>query len=222
MTAKYNKEYFGNYASVSTVKCGAFGILANDAFERYGTRAMKPKILDIGCAFGYVLKFFDDLGFETYGIDISDYAIDQLKGITKAKTIVSDIQAGTLFDEDLFDLVTTFEVFEHLERPIDALKEIHRILKPNGLLVLATTNVNSVARFIKGKTWAGVGDATHILLYTPFSLSFTLQRTKYRILEVKTPQIYPFLTHLSLPKGLLKLVLNIPWGGYIWIVARKG
>ena len=220
--ANYDSKYYREYESAGTQrKLRAFSVLVKGAFEKYGNKSEKPKILDIGCAFGYFLKFCRQLGFETYGIDVSDYAIHQIKGIAEAEAYVSDIQFGTPFKEDFFDLVTMFEVIEHLERPIDALKEIQRILKPNGLLILATSNVNSVARYIKRKTWAGVGDTTHILLYTPFSLAFTLQRTKYSVLEIKTPQIYPFLTHMRLSESLLKVVFNIPFGGYIWAVAQK-
>ena len=220
---KYEKGYFKDHSSINTQrKLRAFSILVEDTFEKYGSKSQRPKILDVGCSLGHFLRIFDGLGFETYGIDIADYAIRQAKENTKANTCVCDIQLGAPFNDGFFDLITIFEVFEHLERPVDALKQIHRILKPDGLLILATSNTNSITRLIMGKRWApGAGDATHVFLYTPFSLSFTLQRTMYRILKVKTPQIYPFFTHLSLPKSLLKVALNIPWGSYIWAVVQK-
>lgn len=210
---KYDKEYFQRFESVNSQRFQqAESILARDAFERYGNKSQKPKVLDIGCAVGYLLNNFDDFGFETFGIDISPHATKQAKLSTQASTFCLDIQAGAPFSDDFFDLITMFDVIEHLEKPLDALREIHRILKPHGLFILTTSNANSIPRFIMGKNWAGVSSLGHVLLYTRFTLSFTLQVAKFQILEIKTPQTFPFFSHLSLPRSLLRAVLHIPWG----------
>jgi SAM-dependent methyltransferase len=225
MAASYDKEYFQeHYETAPTLrpKAKTFAILANDAFHRYGNKVKEPRALDIGCAYGYFLGFLDDLEFGTFGTDVSHYAIKQATGFTKAKTLISDLQTGLPFKTNTFDLVTMFSLMAHLEMPLKALREIHRVLKPNGIFILTTSNVTSLEKLLFGKKWDGLA-YDHVMLYTPFTLRFALQRAGFHTLAIKTPQTYPLFTfkNFTLPKWLLKTLLNLPWGEYIWAVARK-
>jgi SAM-dependent methyltransferase len=225
MPLNYDKEYFqGHYEAAPTLQPRAktFAILGKDAFNRYVTKTEKPKALDIGCAYGYFLGFLDNFDFETFGIDVSTYAIAQSARFTTAKTLACDPQAGLPFKENTFDLVTMFSLLAHLEMPVRTFNEIHRVLKPSGILILVTANTISLERFLLRKKWDGLA-YDHILLYTPFTLRFALQRANFNVLEVKTPQVYPFFTfhNFTLPKRILKIMLNLPFGGYIWAVARR-
>ena len=133
----------------------------------------KISILDIGCGFGYFLKLCDEEGWETYGVDISEYAIGRARSITKAKLFVHDVEKGLpMFNEDFFDIVTMIDVLEHLYSPFKVVKEIYRILKPGGFMIITTPNLNALARFLwkiigKEKRWYGFIDETHIHLFTP-------------------------------------------------------
>ncbi|MBS7648709.1 class I SAM-dependent methyltransferase [Candidatus Bathyarchaeota archaeon] len=227
MTAGFSKEYFEEgkgsayrrgYAATKE-QVNIYATLTYETFQKYGKKTSKPRILDIGCAFGYLLGFFDRLGFETFGIDVSSYAIQRCKETTRAKTFICDVQTGTPFGESFFDLITLFDIIEHLGRPLDALSEIYRILKPDGLIILSTPNANSIGRFLLNKKWAGYIDQTHLILYTSYTISLLLERAGFKTIEIKKPQFYPFST---LFKGKLTMLwINNPLGGSIWIVARK-
>ena len=83
------------------------------------------KVLDVGCAYGYLLTLFDSVGCETYGVDVSEHAIEQARSITKAKLYVSDIEKWFANVQDnFFDLITMLHVIEHLRSPYNVLKEI--------------------------------------------------------------------------------------------------
>jgi len=192
-----------------------YAILVLKALGKYKIEETKLKILDVGCAFGYFLRFFDNNGFETYGIDVSTYALQQSKKITKAKTLLCDIQAKLPFQDDFFDVITMFDVIEHLERPLDALKNVYRILRNYGVFFLSSPNANSFGRIVMREKWAGVTDKTHLFLLTPYSISLILKREGFHLLEVRTPQFYPF------SKKWLKIVNNTPFGGSLWVVSRK-
>jgi 2-polyprenyl-3-methyl-5-hydroxy-6-metoxy-1,4-benzoquinol methylase len=219
----YNRHYFeskkiSNYTSYKSVmmmrKIYFPKILQDITFSK------EMKVLDIGCAYGYFLKLCDEMECETYGIDISKYAIKQAKKETKAKLFVHDVNKGLpMFSNNFFDLVTMFDVIEHLISPFLTLKEIYRVLKPRGRLVITTPNLNSIDRLIKkffGKEeeWHGYYDKTHLYLFTPSSLKFLVERSGFKIVKIETP------FHL-LPRFIQKIVNKTGLGGQIWLVGEK-
>lgn len=98
------------------------------------------KALDIGCAFGFFLKYLPN--FEKYGIDISIYAIERAKAIPKVKFFVHSIENKTNFKKNYFDVITAFDVLEHLNNLSNALAEIRRLLKKDGILLFTFPNTD--------------------------------------------------------------------------------
>lgn len=105
--------------------------------EGWGRRA-----LDVGCAYGFVVELLSRLGYEAVGVDVSSYAARRGKGVVQADA------EHLPFRGETFDLVTCFAVLEHLFDPGKALKEIYRVLKPGGVLVATTPNVNAAAAVV--------------------------------------------------------------------------
>ena len=92
------------------------------------------KVLDVGCSGGEFIKYIKSkVDCECTGIDVNDSAINHAKeeGID---AFVCSVENLTLKDNS-FDIVLMSEVLEHLYDPIVALKEIKRVLKPNGRLI---------------------------------------------------------------------------------------
>lgn len=95
-------------------------------------------VLDVGCADGGFLKYYAEKHKESdlYGIDLSKEAIKMC--------VIGDCRQGSIyklpFDEKTFDLVTCSELMEHLEHPEEAIKEMKRVLKENGVLAITTPN----------------------------------------------------------------------------------
>lgn len=100
-------------------------------------------ILDIGCGKGFLVEAFEKQDLKACGIDVSKYA---LLG-SKATTLILGSAESLPFKDDSFDLITCFEVIEHLEKPEKFVKEVKRILTPNGFLYLTTpSHRNQIAR----------------------------------------------------------------------------
>lgn len=100
-------------------------------------------VLDAGCGDGRVAQIMGKyLGIRLYGVDISKKGVELAKKAgVKAK--IADLSKKIPFKDNFFDLVISTEVLEHVIDPDTFLKEIHRILKPNGLLLLTTPNLSS-------------------------------------------------------------------------------
>jgi len=173
------------------------------------------RVLDVGCAFGYFLKLCTDYRLETYGLDISEYAIEKAKAITKAKLYLHDVNEGLqIFQDEFFDLVTMFDIIEHVKSPCDLLMEVHRVLKRGAKIVITTPNVNAIAKLLKRKQWVGFSDPTHLYLFTSDSLKFLVEKNGFIVMRLETI-FHPF------PEFLQKILNRTGKGAEIWLVGRK-
>lgn len=100
------------------------------------------KLLDVGCGIGTFLKLAREEGFETYGTEISEYACKYVKDNLKINVFRGNLEEAN-FPTAFFDVVTVWHTLEHIPDPKATLEEISRILKGNGLLVVATPNLNN-------------------------------------------------------------------------------
>lgn len=96
------------------------------------------RALDVGCAYGFTSRVLAALGYETFGVDISAWGTKQAKDQSNAQFLVCDAQTIMPFKSGTFDLVTCFDVLEHLPYPEKALMSMFDVCK--GALVCTTPN----------------------------------------------------------------------------------
>ncbi|MCG3126337.1 MAG: Ubiquinone biosynthesis O-methyltransferase [Phycisphaerae bacterium] len=137
--------------------------------DRWLRRIGGRRMLDVGCGHGFILSFLHER-YETFGIDLSAYAIEQCARFTPRSTCaVADVEqelpahltAGT------FDLVNARYVFEHLADPPAAMARLVRLLRPGGVLFFSVPNTESFGRRWKGADWYAHKDPTHVSLLAP-------------------------------------------------------
>lgn len=154
---------------------------------RYITRYKNGgKLLDIGCATGTFLKAIGKRGdWDLYGIEISEYASNIARGHFGLNIFTGLLeQAG--FPDGYFDVVTLWDVLEHLHNPVGTLREIHRILKKDGLLVMRLPNGASWDAKIFGRFWAGLEAPRHLFIFTPSTLGRALSQTGFKPVRTDT------------------------------------
>jgi ubiquinone/menaquinone biosynthesis C-methylase UbiE len=112
--------------------------------QRYIYAAKKiggdKKVLDVGCGTGYGTKMIFDKGNETYGLDISEAAINYAKKKYPGPKYICCSAEEIPFPDNYFDAITAFEVIEHVQNPEKTLDEIYRVLKLGGDLFISTPN----------------------------------------------------------------------------------
>lgn len=94
------------------------------------------KFCDLGCGSGHRTSLFNENGRTVVGLDYNDFRLPQYKNFIFKK---EDIFNNSL-KPDSFDIILNFDVIEHLVNPEKLLKEIHKILKKDGICVLSTPN----------------------------------------------------------------------------------
>ncbi|MGA1871226.1 MAG: class I SAM-dependent methyltransferase [bacterium] len=110
----------------------------------------KLKILDVGCGCGYFLKACKQYSIgELYGVDISPFAINHCKNNVEADVTELDIENDNFpYDSGSFDLVCFKNVLEHVRNQEVIIKEITRVLKINGELLILTINGDRAAQWL--------------------------------------------------------------------------
>jgi SAM-dependent methyltransferase len=101
----------------------------------------KGKILDIGCADGYFLSLARERGWEPYGVEISDFLLRKARENLGRKQIIGVPLKMANFPSNYFDVISMWDVLDHLMDPLGELMEIRRILKKKGLLIIRVRNI---------------------------------------------------------------------------------
>jgi 2-polyprenyl-3-methyl-5-hydroxy-6-metoxy-1,4-benzoquinol methylase len=99
-------------------------------------------LLDCACGTGYGLEMYAAAGATALtGVDVDSEAVEQSKRRNgNAATILQGDIRDLPLDDDSFDVVTCFETIEHVEDPAAGIAELHRVLKPDGILVISSPN----------------------------------------------------------------------------------
>jgi len=137
--------------------------IASWCLRRNGGR----RLLEIGCGQGHVLGFLDGR-YDTTGVDVSEYAIEQCRrNAPGASCAVVDLASECPFDAGSFDLVLARYVFEHLPDPLPTMRRAAELLRPGGTLFFAVPNTASLGARRKGGAWYAHRDPTHCSLFDP-------------------------------------------------------
>lgn len=127
------------------------------------------RLLEIGCGHGFMLARLESK-YETCGIDISSYAIDQAARFApNSICAVGDIEQPlpAHLEPGTFDMVVAKYVFEHLADPPAAMRRVADLLRPGGMLFFSVPNTESLGARRKGADWYAHQDPTHQSLLAP-------------------------------------------------------
>ena len=142
----------------------------------------KKRILDLGCSSGLFLDIAKEKRWETFGLELNEKEIEISKQNHNVKNI-NLYQAQKEFNVK-FDVITMWDVIEHVKDPHELLKTIKKCLRPGGLFFFQTPNVNSLAaRVLKEK--CNVFDGIeHVNLFNEKNIYNIAKKNKFKVLLV--------------------------------------
>jgi ubiquinone/menaquinone biosynthesis C-methylase UbiE len=202
--------------------------------RRYGLSG--TRLLETGCGLGHLVGQLEDT-FTTLAIDVNHWAVKQAKPVA-TRTGLNTASAERLpFADESIGVLISKHVVEHLPHPEESIAEMGRVLQPGGILILATPNLDSILKPLKGNKWIGYQDPTHISLKKPAEwLRYVGEDAKLDVLKVFSDGCWDAPYIPVIPKSIQKIVFGslggiqaittwifIPrtWGESIIIIARK-
>jgi len=174
------------------------------------------RLLDIGCYTGVFIETAATAGWNVEGVELSAWAAK----IAKEKNIgpIHNMSMDRLdIPPESFQVITLWDVIEHLAQPSEMLTSIHRLLKPGGILAISTHMVDSLAVRILGKRYPFFMDM-HVVHFS--------RKTTRRILEDNGYEVVSIKSHrrvLRMGYFLEKLYHKVPFGKGIikWLTSKK-
>jgi len=149
--------------------------------ERFLTKPPESgcTLLDIGCGTGFFVKRAHDMGFDAYGLETDERAIESGRAYFGLETLYHATLSKFIAEnqEKRFRIVTMFQVLEHLEQPLNVLQQVKNILEPGGVLVLSLP--------WRGRWPDVLGDVDlpphHLTRWTEGALQSALERSGLRV-----------------------------------------
>ncbi len=171
------------------------------------------KILDVGCATGYFLEAAQQIGFEPYGVEFSEYS----SSIAKKKFGEQKIFSGTLeesnFPDSAFDVITMFDLIEHVCIPEQTLTKAASLLNKNGIIAIMTPDTKTISNNLMGKRWTHY-KLEHFFYFSRSSINYIANRCGLDVVHYergkKALNINYLYTQLNIYKHwLLTPLINI-------------
>ncbi|BCB96300.1 hypothetical protein JZK55_12220 [Dissulfurispira thermophila] len=196
----------------------------------------KGRILDVGTAGGSFLGVAKSRGWDATGCEPNRWLAEwgrQRYGI--------HIHTGTIFDMNLgdasFDVVTLWDVLEHTPNPKSVLLECHRVLKPDGLLIVNYPDIGSSIARLMGRKWVFLL-SVHLYYFTVDTIEKMLKLTGFQMINKQKYwqslelgyiflRMKPYIAWLSGMGSFLSQALHIQhvpipyWMGQMMVIARR-
>ena len=141
-------------------------------------------LLDVGCGSASLLDLMKQRGFRVMGVDFSSEAAAVAKEENGVQVVVGSLEDAA-FPDASFDIVTLFHVMEHVTNPREVLKEVGRILRPGGSVVLQVPNIDSWQFGIFGAKWYGLDIPRHVIDYSSGAILRLLAETGFEVNRVR-------------------------------------
>lgn len=184
-----------------------------------------PSLLDVGAGNGYFVALAaKEFSLDASGLEVSKEEIRFAKDILNVQLIEEDVSQHSL----TYDVVTCFNVLEHVVDPRSFLSALIKRMKLGGYLVLSTPNPGCIHRRVKGlKNWNMVAPPHHINLFTKKSLDVLVARENLTLVDYQTLSTYiKFIrkfdnNNLVLRKLFFDLLKVFGLGADHFLIARK-
>lgn len=179
------------------------GIRANavSALERIAQYYSTPgRLLDFGCGWGFFLRIAKEQGWLPYGLEpLPGHALYTRANV--GAEVTTDVLREDTFPPDYFDVITSFQVFEHLPDPSGNLDLLKKTLRPGGIILIEVPNIDTWGVKLLGKRHRH---------YVPDHLNFFSAQTLGQLFQVHGLEI---LEHYYPTRQMSVRHLMTVWGG---------
>jgi predicted SAM-dependent methyltransferase len=173
-------------------------------------------LLDVGCHAGVFVEIAAQHGWDAWGVEPSQWAVAQAQ--SAGLNVVEGTMSTAGFEDESFHIITMWDVIEHLERPMAEVRQAHRLLKPGGLLVAHTMDLDSPFARIMGERWPWLMEM-HLYYFTRRTLTTLMEKAGFQVLSIKPQGRYLRMGYLATRITAFSQPLGRAMG---WLIQRMG
>jgi 2-polyprenyl-3-methyl-5-hydroxy-6-metoxy-1,4-benzoquinol methylase len=139
------------------------------------------KWLDVGCSAGFVVYAANEAGFDGYGVEIEAAAVKYGTGTLGLRNLVCGLLEEQDYGSGKFDVITLYDVIEHIPDLAGMMTELHRILAPRGIIEVRTPNVSHWTVPKDLSRWKEVKPSEHLYYFDFKTLVKLFNRYGFKI-----------------------------------------
>jgi 2-polyprenyl-3-methyl-5-hydroxy-6-metoxy-1,4-benzoquinol methylase len=195
------------------------------------------RLLDVGCHVGTFLTLAEQAGYEVAGVEPSRWASEIARG-----RIGGGVHCGAVEDAPMpeggYDVITLWDVIEHLPDPALDIRAIHGALRPGGVFAVSTMDVDALFARLAGRRWPWYMQM-HLVYFSRRTLCEMLRREGFQICTVEThvrrvrltylasrldayaPAVGRFANRALERVGLAERTVGVSLGDIFTVIARK-
>jgi 2-polyprenyl-3-methyl-5-hydroxy-6-metoxy-1,4-benzoquinol methylase len=140
----------------------------------------RGRLLDVGCSCGYFMEVAAEAGYEVHGLEFSEHAIAAAAPHIRPLIVQATVDDVARDRAASYDVISAFDIIEHLETPLEFLGQARRLLTPQGRLVLSTPDVSHWLRPVMGARWPMLQPMQHLSLFSREALRIALTNAGFR------------------------------------------
>lgn len=152
-------------------------------FDELAAHRAGGKLLDLGCALGFLLGVARDRGYAAWGLDLNQSAIDEARREFGERVHAGPLDAGA-FPGECFDVVTLIDVLEHVADPVALLDAVAARLSPGGVAVAVLPDTSSAVCRLLGRRWPHY-NAEHLFYWSAANLRRFFEQTGWRVFALR-------------------------------------
>jgi 2-polyprenyl-3-methyl-5-hydroxy-6-metoxy-1,4-benzoquinol methylase len=225
MQAYANEQYkkggaYNDYVKAKPMKIASFDFRLKQ-ITPFLPKAAPIHHLDVGCSAGYMLEVGLKNHFDSYGVEFSQEAISLAQTDIQKRIYNMDVEQLHAKDSRRYELITCYDIIEHLKQPEQMIQTLGKLLTQNGLVVIATPDTGHYLAKLFGRYWPMRQPYQHTILFSKTGLKKMFEKNGFQV--VCMGPAYKVLTFDYLTKQLriLNPVLSAIMGGLCALLPNK-
>jgi 2-polyprenyl-3-methyl-5-hydroxy-6-metoxy-1,4-benzoquinol methylase len=193
MTEEFGRSYFYGFSKSNYLnyeKLNPSKLFEGILYFVKKHRISVNNVLDVGCAFGFLLKELSSVFDELHGFDISEFAIEKARKIVpEASLQIHSLEEPLPYPDDSFDCITAVDVLEHTKNFEKNFEKIVRKLRKNGYLIVSTPLDDWPRRYFGFMD----KDKTHISVLKEQELNSIIKNNNLKVIEKRYYLPFPVI-----------------------------
>ncbi|MBI2021522.1 class I SAM-dependent methyltransferase [Candidatus Daviesbacteria bacterium] len=191
----YTRDYFSQKESLTKgypdydLFLSSFEVYFSDQLRRLNKYLPnRGRLIEVGCGIGVFLHLARKNNYQVLGIDINKSAKKMAWKRYQVKVLIGEVGDVSLKEKN-YDAVVLFQTIEHIKYPITFLKNLSRILRPNGIVLITTPNSESLWKKLLKNNWFSYKHQEHLTFWNEKALKIALLKSNFKDIDFYSDDI---------------------------------